>query len=85
MIEVGKIEGWPVQYIPERQVLFCKNTAISLERIEKMLRSPLSRERDDQKNLTVIKLDNVIHFGCLTTTVDNIENIRKNIKSYGRR
>ena len=84
MIEVGKIEDWPVQYIPERRMLFCKNTAISLDKIELMLRSSLSRERDEAKNLTIVKLNNVVQFGCLTTTLDNIESIRKNIKNYER-
>lgn len=84
MIEVGKIQDWPVQYIPERRVLFCKNTAISLDKIELMLRSSLSRERDEAKNLTIVKLDNIVQFGCLTTTLDNVENIRKNIKNYER-
>jgi len=84
MIEVGKIEEWPVQYIPEKKMLFCKNTAISLDKIELMLRSPLSRERNEAKNLTVVKLNNIIQFGCLTTTLDNVENIRKNIKDYER-
>lgn len=84
MIEVGKIQDWPVQYIPERRMLFCKNTAISLDKIELMLRSSLSRERDEAKNLTIVKLDNIVQFGCLTTTLDNVENIRKNIKNYER-
>jgi len=84
MIEVGKIEDWPVQYIPERRMLFCKNTAISLDKIELMLRSSLSRERDEAKNLTIVKLNNVVQFGCLTTTLDNVENIRKQIKNYER-
>lgn len=84
MIEVGKIQDWPVQYIPERRMLFCKNTAISLNKIELMLRSSLSRERDEAKNLTIVKLDNIVQFGCLTTTLDNVENIRKNIKNYER-
>ena len=84
MIEVGKIQDWPVQYIPERRVLFCKNTVISLDKIELMLRSSLSRERDEAKNLTIVKLNNVVQFGCLTTTLDNVENIRKNIKNYER-
>ena len=84
MIEVGKIEDWPVQYIPERRMLFCKNTAISLDKIELMLRSSLSRERDEAKNLTIVKLNNIVQFGCLTTTLDNVENIRKNIKNYER-
>lgn len=84
MIEVGKIEGWPVQYIPERRMLFCKNTAISLDKIELMLRSSLSRERDEAKNLTIVKLNNIVQFGCLTTTLDNVENIRRNIRNYER-
>ena len=84
MVKVGEIEGWPVLYNPEKQRLFCKNTSISLDVIEQMLKSPLSRERNEEKNLTVIKMDNVVHLSCLTTTTDNISNIRKSIKDYVR-
>lgn len=84
MVKVGEIEGWPVLYNPEKQRLFCKNTSISLDAIEQMLKSPLSRERNEEKNLTVIKMDNVVHLSCLTTTTDNISNIRKSIKDYVR-
>ena len=84
MVKVGEIEGWPVLYNPEKQRLFCKNTSISLDVIEEMLKSPLSRERNEEKNLTVIKMDNVVHLSCLTTTTDNISNIRKSIKDYVR-
>lgn len=84
MVQVGEIEGWPVLYNPEKQRLFCKNTSISLDVIEEMLKSPLSRERNEEKNLTVIKMDNVVHLSCLTTTTDNISNIRKSIKDYVR-
>ena len=84
MVKVGEIEGWPVLYNPEKQRLFCKNTSISLDIIEQMLKSPLSRERNEEKNLTVIKMNNVVHLSCLTTTTDNISNIRKSIKDYVR-
>lgn len=84
MVQVGEIEGWPVLYNPEKQRLFCKNTSISLDIIEQMLKSPLSRERNEEKNLTVIKMNNVVHLSCLTTTTANISNIRKSIKDYER-
>lgn len=85
MVQVGEIEGWPVQYIPERKMLFCKNTSISLSVIERMLRSDLSRERCEAKNLTVVKLDNIVQLGCLTTNKQIIDQIRKNIKQYERK
>ena len=81
-IEVGKIEEYPVLYIPSRNLCFCKNTIVRVRDVEDVLASNLSRQRIERSNLPVSKDDNIITFGCLTTSIDNLHNIKKEILKH---
>ena len=78
-IIVGIIQGNEVVYIPERDALFCKNTAVPYEMIEKKLYSNNSRENIEEKTLSITKEGSLITLGCLTTTKENIDQIKKRI------
>ena len=77
--KVGEIQGHDVIYIPSKDVIFCKNTAIKFSIIEKIIRSNLERCKILEKNLTIIKDNGIVHLGCLTTTMENCLNIRRRI------
>ena len=50
--KVGLIEGHDVIYVPERNQIFCKNTAVNFSTIEKIIRGSTMRETIPEKNLT---------------------------------
>lgn len=77
--KVGEIQGHDVIYIPSKDVIFCKNTAIKFSIIEKIICSNLERSKIIEKNLTIIKDNGIVHLGCLTTTMENCLNIRRRI------
>ena len=69
--KVGKIQGHDVIYIPSKDVIFCKNTAVKFSVIEKIIRSNLERGEIPEKNLTIIKDNGTVSLGCLTTKTNN--------------
>lgn len=78
-LKVGEIQGYDVLYVLEKDTIFCKNTALKFSLIEKIVRSSMERTSIPEKNLTIIKDSNVIHLGCLTTTIQNCLDIRKQV------
>lgn len=79
-MQVGKIEGHDVLYIPEKHIVFCKNTAVLVPLMEDILDSSTSRHTIPDKNLTITKHNGVIKLGCLCTTESNLFKIRKTIQ-----
>lgn len=80
---VGEIEGYPVYYIPDKDIIFCKNTAVKYSLLKKLYDSPLTMERIEEKSLDITKEEFFIKFGCLTTDKQNCQQIIKKIKNYG--
>lgn len=78
--KVGEIQDHDVIYIPSKDVIFCKNTAIKFSIIEKIIRSNLERYEYPEKNLTIIKDNGTVSLGCLTTTMANCLDIRKRVR-----
>lgn len=78
-IKVGEIQNYDVFYIQEKDIIFCKNTALSFPLIERIIRGSVDRTSIPEKELTIIKDDNIVHLGCLTTTMQNCLNIRKQV------
>lgn len=78
-VKVGEIQGYDVLYVPEKDVIFCKNTTLSFPLIERIVRGSMDRTSIPEKELVIIKDDNVVHFGCLTTTMQNCLDIRKQV------
>lgn len=78
--KVGEIQGHDVIYIPSKDVIFCKNTAIKFSIIEKIIRSNLERYKIPEKDLTIIKDNGTVSLGCLTTTMANCLDIRKRVR-----
>ena len=75
--KVGEIQGYDVVYIPSKDVIFCKNTAVKFSVIEKIIRSDLERSEIPEKNLTIIKDNGTVSLGCLTTTMEKKKKKRK--------
>ena len=79
-VQVGEIQGYPVLYFPSRDSVFCKNTLCSVSDLRALINSPMEREYLAKKNLSIVKMDSSIDFGCLTTTRENIQKIECKIK-----
>lgn len=77
--KVGEIEGHDVIYVPERNQIFCKNTAVNYSLIERIVRGSTMRETIPDKNLTITKDMGSVTLGCLTTTMENCLSIRRNV------
>lgn len=77
--KVGEIQGHDVIYIPERNQIFCKNTAVNYSLIERIVRGGTMRETIPEKDLTITKDMGIVTLGCLTTTMENCLSIRKNV------
>lgn len=79
---VGNIQDYPVIYVPEKDVLFCKNTTVRYDEIKAAIyKSALDRHELGGGKLTLTKSNGIITLGCLTTTLENISSIRDNIKT----
>lgn len=76
---VGNIQGHDVVYVPERNQIFCKNTAVNYSLIERIVRGSTMRETIPEKDLTITKDMGVVTLGCLTTTMENCLSIRRNV------
>lgn len=76
---VGNIQGHDVIYVPERNQIFCKNTAVNYSLIERIVRGNTMRETIPEKDLTITKDMGIVTLGCLTTTMENCLSIRKNV------
>ena len=77
---VGKIQGHDVIYVPEKDLVFCKNSTIPYPHLKKVL---FDKEIDCLKvrEDLVVRVDqDIVTLGCLTTTLENCRLINKNIK-----
>lgn len=79
-IIVGKIESYDVIYVPEKDILFCKNTTMpySVMRLA-LLDSPVDR-MELKSDLVMTRTGDVVQLACLTTNIENIKEINKQIK-----
>ena len=77
--KVGEIQGHDVMYVPERNQIFCKNTAVNYSLIERIVRGNTMRETIPEKDLTITKDMGVVNLGCLTTTMENCLAIRQKV------
>ena len=50
---VGKIEGFDVHYVPEKDILFCKNTAIKRSILSDFFYGGVDRISIPQKNIVL--------------------------------
>lgn len=80
---VGVIGNYNVIYVPEKDTIFCKNTAIKFPIIEHIItRSHNERDEIPEKSLTITKTNDIVQLGCLTTTMDNCLSIRRNVNKF---
>lgn len=77
--KVGEIQSHDVIYIPERNQIFCKNTAVNFSTIERIIRGSTMRETIPEKDLTITKDMGIVTLGCLTTTMENCLSIRRKV------
>lgn len=78
-IKVGEIQGYDVLYIPEKDMVFCKNTAVKLSILDRIVKDSKDIGEIPEKNLTIIKDNGTLTFGCLTTTHDAYKQMKKEI------
>lgn len=76
---IGNIQGYDVVYIPEKEILFCKNTAVPYNLLKEAVYGNLERYNIPQKNLIIRKDSSIIEFGCLRTTIEHAKEILANI------
>ena len=81
---VGEVEGYPVIYIEEKDTIFCKNTAVKYSLLKRLYDSPFSREKIEEKSLTITKEEHFVTFGCLTTTKEYCQTVIKNINKMNK-
>lgn len=77
--KVGEIQNYDVIYIPERNQIFCKNTAVNFPIIERIIRGSTMRETIPEKDLTITKDMGIVTLGCLTTTMENCLDIMRKV------
>lgn len=76
---IGNIQGYDVIYIPDKKILFCKNTAVPLDKLKEAIYGDYERYNIPQKNLVIRKDNSIIEFGCLRTTIEHAKEILDNI------
>ena len=77
---VGRIEEHDVIYILEKDILFCKNTTMPYKVMKSaLLDSPIDRLHL-KADLVMTVNCGVVQLACLTTSIENIKEINKNIK-----
>lgn len=76
---VGEVQGYDVIYIPEKDIVFCKNTAIRLSVLDEAVKSHTISSTIEEKNLTITKDNDTLCLGCLTTTLDNYRAMKRKI------
>ncbi len=79
-VKIGEIEGHDVLYISEKDVVFCKNTAVKVAVLDKIVRGSMDKGEIPEKNLTITKNDGTLTLGCLTTTLDAYKQMKREIK-----
>lgn len=84
IMKVGEIQGYDVIYVPEKDIVFCKNTTIKYPLIKRMIKSSMCREEIPEKELIITKNNGTIYLGCLTTTLSNCDKILREINKIKR-
>ena len=77
---VGKIEDYDVFYIKERDIISCKGHVFTYSILKQNLidsQEAITKIKDD---FIITKSPSFIQLACLTTSMDNIKTIYKNIK-----
>lgn len=77
--KVGEIQNYDVIYIPEKDIIFCKNTTLKFPLIKRIVKGSTQREEIPEKNLTITKDNKTVYLGCLTTTMSNLLSIEKQV------
>lgn len=72
---IGNIQGYDVIYVPEKRILFCKNTTVPYDLLKEAVYGDMDRYDIPQKNLVIRKSGEIIEFGCLTTTIEKAKSI----------
>lgn len=83
-IQIGYIEDYPVLYLPEKDLIFCKNTIVPYEVLLNAFNSGIDRIEYEEKNLVMYFLKNEITLGCLKTNPENFRDMIKTIKKIKR-
>ena len=83
--KVGIIEDNDVLYIIKKELIFCKNTTVPYDYMRKALFINKVDKTQLKHDLELVKDGNSISLGCLTTTMENCEEIYKNIKKIRKK
>ena len=78
---VGQIQDYDVFYLPERDLVFCKNTVIPYPQLkEVLLDKSLSKYEFKEDIIMTRATSDIIQLACLTTNIENIKQINNQIK-----
>lgn len=80
---VGQIEEYDVLYVIEKDLIFCKNTAIPFEKIKSLIKSSIDRE-SLKSDLVYTRRGSTITLGCLITDIGNCHQIIKTVNNIKR-
>lgn len=83
-IKIGNIEGYDVLYLPEKDLVFCKNTVLTHTFLKSLLNTSLDRIEVPEKNLVVRIFPTSIELGCLTSSKDNFRQMSRTINKLKR-
>lgn len=81
---IGQIEGHDVIYVPEKDVVFCKNTTLPFSVIKEVQKMSSDSLSIPEKNLTIHKYESTIEMGCLTTSKSHFNELIKTINKIKR-
>ena len=81
-IEVGQIEEYPVLYIPEKDLLYCKKVVFPYKTLEEALINSTLERIELKEDFIITKKDGLVQLACQNTNISNIKLINKTIKKY---
>ena len=81
-IEVGQIEEYPVLYLPEKDLLYCKKVVFPYKTLEEALINSTLERIELKEDFIITKKGGLVQLACLTTSISNIKLINKTIKKY---
>lgn len=78
---VGSIEGHDVIYVPEKDILFCKNTALKRSILNDFFYGSIDRISIPEKNIILYKDSSHVSLGCLSLSHSEAKNILNQTKN----
>lgn len=79
---VGKIDGYDVIYVSEKDIIFCKNTTLPYAMMKAALIDGMIDRLDLKEDLVMTIDGEIVRLACLTTTLENCRKINKKVNKF---